>query len=85
MVASMGRNGFGMYFFFGAVSACAVLFTWWLVPETKSVPLDRMDRLFEVRPVRKARGVVMGELEVENWEGGRGEKGRGSEERVDGV
>jgi len=54
MVAGMGKNGFGMYFFFGAVSACAVVFVWFLVPETKSVPLDQMDRLFDLKPVRQA-------------------------------
>lgn len=64
----MGRNGFGMYFFFGLVSACAVAFIWFLVPETKSVPLDQMDRLFEIKPVRKAQLVIMQELAQSNIE-----------------
>lgn len=68
MVAGMGRNGFGMYFFFGAISACAVVFVWFLVPETKSVPLDQMDRLFEIRPVRSAQPKLMDELATNNAE-----------------
>lgn len=68
MVAGMGRNGFGMYFFFGSVSALAVVFTWFLIPETKSVPLDQMDRLFEIKPVRKAQKTVMAELQEHNME-----------------
>lgn len=62
MVAGMGRNGFGMYFFFGAVTVCAVFFAWFLIPETKAVPLDQMDRLFSITPVRKAQPIVMQEL-----------------------
>ncbi|KAJ4350853.1 hypothetical protein N0V95_004351 [Ascochyta clinopodiicola] len=68
MVAGMGKNGFGMYFFFGAVSACAVVFVWFLVPETKSVPLDQMDRLFELKPVRQAQPRLMEELARSNAE-----------------
>ncbi|KAF7936698.1 uncharacterized protein EAE97_008064 [Botrytis byssoidea] len=62
MVASMGKNGFGMYFFFGSITALAVVFTWFLIPETKSVPLDRMDDLFAARPVRAAQKIVMEDL-----------------------
>lgn len=68
MVAGMGRNGFGMYFFFGSISACAVVFVWFLVPETKSVPLDQMDRLFEIKPVRSAQPKLMDELATNNAE-----------------
>ncbi|KAL5406365.1 hypothetical protein PMIN06_012849 [Paraphaeosphaeria minitans] len=88
MVAGMGRNGFGMYFFFGAVTVCAVVFTFFLVPETKSVPLDRMDRLFEVKPVWKAQWVVMGELAESSLEWVKVDRNRKDEseaERVDGV
>jgi len=57
-----------MYFFFGAVSACAVVFVWFLVSETKSVPLDQMDRLFEIKPVRGAQPRLMDELATTNAE-----------------
>lgn len=66
MVAGMGKNGFGMYFLFGSVSACAVVFVWFFVPETKSVPLDQMDQLFKIKPVRKAQPKLMDELMQNN-------------------
>lgn len=30
-----------------------------LVPETKSIPLESMDRLFEIKPVRKANKIII--------------------------
>ena len=39
----------------------SIAFVWFLVPETKSLPLEDMDRLFSIRPVRKAHGIVMAE------------------------
>lgn len=66
MINGMGTSGFGMYFFFGSVTICALGFVWFLVPETKSVPLDKMDRLFEIRPRRIAQPTVMKELQSEN-------------------
>lgn len=66
MIDGMGPSGCGMYFFFGGVTACGFVFVWFLIPETKAVPLDKMDRLFEVRPCRKAHPTVMQELSTEN-------------------
>lgn len=66
MIDGMGPSGCGMYFFFGGVTATSLVFVWFLVPETKAVPLDKMDRLFEVRPIRKAQPTVMQELQDEN-------------------
>ena len=39
-----------------------------MVPETKSVPLDRMDRLFEIKPIRSAQPKLMEELARDNME-----------------
>lgn len=66
MINGMGESGYGMYFLFGSVTVCAFVFVWFLIPETKSVPLDQMDRLFEISPVRKAHRVVMSEVQNEN-------------------
>ena len=54
---------YGVYFFFASLTILSSAFVFFFVPETKSVPLERMDRLFEVSPVRRAHGVMMGELE----------------------
>lgn len=41
-------------------------FVWFLIPETKNVPLEAVDRLFDRSlPARKAHGVVWAELEQE--------------------
>lgn len=63
MIANMGPSGCGMYFFFGAMTSVSLVFVWFVVPETKTVPLDKMDRLFEVQPCRIARRVVMQEIQ----------------------
>lgn len=60
-----GMNEFGIFYLFGAVTICGFAFVWFFIPETKSVPLDKMDRLFEIRPVRKAQKQVMEESQNE--------------------
>jgi len=54
--------GYGVYFFFASLMICSMAFVWLVVPETKGVPLESVDRLFEVKPARKAHGIVMAEL-----------------------
>jgi hypothetical protein len=39
----------------------SIVFVWFLIPETKGIPLESMDRLFGVKPVRKAHGFVHAE------------------------
>ena len=53
---------YGVYFFFASLMLCSIVFVWFLVPETKGVPLENMERVFEIRPVRKAHAVVVREL-----------------------
>lgn len=68
MISGMGPDGCGMYFFFAGMSTLSLLFVWYLLPETKSVPLDKMNRLFEIQPPRKAQPILMQELQDENLE-----------------
>ncbi|CCF38768.1 hypothetical protein CH063_09778 [Colletotrichum higginsianum] len=44
---------------------CSAIFIFFLVPETKSVPLETMDRLFEIKPVWRANKTIMAELAEE--------------------
>lgn len=37
----------------------SIVFVWFLLPETKSIPLEDMDRLFETKPVRKANKIII--------------------------
>ncbi|KAK3305448.1 general substrate transporter [Chaetomium strumarium] len=57
---------YGVYFFFASLMILSIIFMFFLVPETKSVPLEHMDRLFEIKPVRKANKVLMEELGFQN-------------------
>ena len=53
---------YGVYFFFASLMLCAAVFVWFLIPETKSIPLEKMDRLFSKDfPVRKAHAIVFAE------------------------
>jgi hypothetical protein len=54
----MGASGSGVYFFFASMMILSIPFVYFLMPETKGIPLESMDRLFEIRPVRKAHRQV---------------------------
>ncbi|KAG9649137.1 quinate permease, partial [Aureobasidium melanogenum] len=68
MFLNMGPSGCGVYFFFASMMMLSIVFVWFLVPETKSIPLEAMDRLFEVKPVRKANKVVIEEVRLREEE-----------------
>lgn len=38
--------GYGVYFFFASLMMCSCVFVFFLMPETKGVPLESMNRLF---------------------------------------
>jgi len=59
---------YGVYFFFASLMILSVPFVWFLVPETKSVPLEAMDRLFEIKPAYKANKEVIAELRAQEEE-----------------
>ena len=58
--------GYGFYFFFASLMIFSVIFVWFLLPETKGVPLEAMDRLFskDLTP-RNAHKTVMAELAID--------------------
>lgn len=60
--------GYGVYFLFASLMIFSVIFVWFLIPETKGIPLESMDRLFLVKPPRKAHGVVVLELKAQEEE-----------------
>jgi sugar porter (SP) family MFS transporter len=60
--------GYGVYFFFASLMILSVPFVYFLIPETKSIPLEAMDRLFEIRPASGANKIVMTELAQEDQE-----------------
>ncbi|CAG8947141.1 unnamed protein product [Penicillium salamii] len=54
--------GYGVYFFFASLMMCSIVFVYFLVPETKGIPLESMDTLFDIRPVRHAHGKMVAQL-----------------------
>ncbi|KAJ7065416.1 general substrate transporter [Mycena amicta] len=63
MFAAMGASGYGVYLFFASLMIASIPFVYFILPETKQVPLERMEELFEpgMKPW-KAHGIVMGRL-----------------------
>ena len=57
--------GYGVYMFFASLMLLSLPFVYFLVPETKSIPLEAMDRLFSVKPVSRANKIVIADLRME--------------------
>ncbi|KAJ8110858.1 hypothetical protein OPT61_g6404 [Boeremia exigua] len=56
------KMGYGVYFFFASLMILSIPFIFFLIPETKGIPLERMDELFEIKPCHKAHGVMLERL-----------------------
>ena len=68
MFDTMGPSGCGVYFFFASMMICSIVFVFFLLPETKGIPLESMDRLFEVKPVWKANNIILEEERIREEE-----------------
>ncbi|KAL2847029.1 general substrate transporter [Aspergillus pseudodeflectus] len=53
---------YGVYFFFAALSFLAFFFAFFLIPETSGIPLEAVDRLFEIKPIWKAHSKLKAQL-----------------------
>lgn len=58
MFLKMGHSGYGVFYFFASMMILSIVFVYLFIPETKGIPLESMDRLFKVKPVRKANKIV---------------------------
>ncbi|PWN47063.1 general substrate transporter [Violaceomyces palustris] len=56
--------GYGVYLFFASLMILSVIYIFFLLPETKGVPIESMNDLFSIRPVRHAHSQVMSELQA---------------------
>lgn len=54
--------GYGVYFFFATLMILSIFFVFFLIPETKGIPLESMDRLFEIKPIWRAHGQILATL-----------------------
>ncbi|KAF3764214.1 hypothetical protein M406DRAFT_62526 [Cryphonectria parasitica EP155] len=59
---------YGVYMFFASLMLLSWVFVFFLIPETKGLPLEAMDRLFAVKPVWKANEKIMEELRLQDEE-----------------
>jgi hypothetical protein len=68
MFLKMGHSGFGVYLFFGIMQVISIFYVWLLLPETKGIPLEAMDSLFEEHKSspRTAHRRVMDRLAAEH-------------------
>jgi len=60
--------GYGVYFFFASLMILSIPFVFFLIPETKGIPLEAMDRLFAVKPTYKAHSTLREELRIQDEE-----------------
>ncbi|GAA6035531.1 hypothetical protein JCM8097_000301 [Rhodosporidiobolus ruineniae] len=58
--------GYGVYLFFAAMQVLSIPYIVLLLPETRNIPLEEMDRLFAQRNVWNANKIVMAELRREH-------------------
>jgi hypothetical protein len=65
--------GYGVYFFFAAMQVLSIPYIVMLLPETRHIPLEEMDRLFAQKNVWNANKIVMAELKREHEIGNRGD------------
>ena len=75
--------GYGVYFFFASLMIISVFFVFFCVPETKSLPLEAMDRLFKLKPTWRANEILMQELQVEDADFRNNAQGVGWENEKD--
>jgi hypothetical protein len=59
---------YGVYFFFASLMIISTVFVYFYIPETKSIPLEAVDRLFEIKPVSVANKIVIQELREQEEE-----------------
>ncbi|KAF5259609.1 hypothetical protein FOXYS1_9774, partial [Fusarium oxysporum] len=60
--------GWGVYIFFASLMVLSIFFVFFCIPETKGVPLEAMDKLFETKPIWRANKIVMEELRLQDEE-----------------
>ncbi|KAI9041945.1 sugar porter family MFS transporter [Aspergillus affinis] len=53
---------YGVYFFFASLMILSIIFVYMLIPETKGIPLESMDALFEEKPIWHAHGRVLAQI-----------------------
>lgn len=53
---------YGVYFFFSSLMILSIAFVYFLIPETKGIPLESMDLLFEQNSIPNAHKTVLAQI-----------------------
>jgi len=56
------KMDYGVYMFFAILMMMSIPFVFFLVPETKGLPLEKMDELFSIKPAFKAHKTMVQRL-----------------------
>ncbi|KAL5356884.1 putative quinate permease [Aspergillus floccosus] len=56
------KMDYGVYFFFASLMILSIVFVFFLIPETKGIPLESMDGLFEHKPIWRAHSKVLAQI-----------------------
>jgi len=59
------KMGYGVFIFFATLMVLSSVYVYFLVPETKGIPLEDIDQLFTLSP-RKAHKIVLAQVHVRN-------------------
>jgi hypothetical protein len=55
--------GYGVYMFFACLMLLSIPYVYFLIPETKGIPLEKMDELFEIKPAFRAHRTMLQRLD----------------------
>jgi hypothetical protein len=56
------KMNYGVYMFFACLMLISIPYVYFLIPETKGIPLEKMDELFEIQPCHKAHKIMLQRL-----------------------
>ncbi|PWZ03567.1 putative quinate permease [Testicularia cyperi] len=62
------KMGYGVYLFFATLMVLSIVYVFFLLPETKGIPIEEMDTLFAKRPVWRAHAETIEELRLKAGE-----------------
>jgi hypothetical protein len=57
------KMGYGVYMFFACLMLLSIPYVYFLIPETKGIPLERMDELFDIKPTFRAHKIMLQRLD----------------------
>jgi hypothetical protein len=80
------KMGFGVYMFFAILMILSIPYVFFLIPETKGIPLEMMDELFEIKPAYKAHKTMVQRLaEVDHDDMSYGAEKPKADDRMESV